>query len=81
MARVLRALVGPENVVGYQTLTSEDFSEYLHRVPGCFFFVGSRNEAKGRIHTHHSASFDIDEDALPLAVEMLTAVALRRLAD
>ena len=77
---VAEGIVGKANVVEMKTLGSEDFSEFLHRVPGCFFFVGSRNEAKGRVHTHHSASFDIDEDALPLAVEMLAAVALRRLA-
>jgi amidohydrolase len=73
-------VVGKENVVTLQTLTSEDFSEYLHRVPGCFFFVGSRNRERGLVHSHHSPNFDVDEDALPIAVEMLTRVAHRRLS-
>lgn len=76
---VASEVVGPENVVEYRTLTSEDFSEYLHRVPGCFFFVGSRNEAKGRVHAHHSPRFDVDEDVLPIGVRMLVGVARRYL--
>ena len=74
---VATELVGPENVVATRTLTSEDFSEYLHRVPGCFFFVGSRNEAKGLVHPHHSPRFDVDEDALSLGVRLLVGVAQR----
>ncbi len=83
MASVVREvateIVGPENVVETRTLTSEDFSEYLMRVPGCFFFVGSRNEAKGLVHPHHSSRFDVDEDVLPLGVQLLTGVAQRYL--
>jgi amidohydrolase len=77
---VAAEVVGPENVVEMRTLGSEDFSEFLQRVPGCYFFVGSRNEAKGFVHPHHSPRFDVDEAVLPIGVEMLAGVARRYLA-
>lgn len=58
-----------------RTMGGEDMSYFLNRVPGCFFFVGCGNDAKGFTHPHHSPFFDFDEDALPLGVEvMLRAV-------
>lgn len=74
---VAREVVGPDNIVALQTMGGEDFASILAAVPGCYFFVGSRNEAKGKIHPHHSPYFDIDEDALPVGVQMLTGVARR----
>jgi amidohydrolase len=47
-----------------RTMGGEDFSAFLMRVPGCYFFVGSRNEEKGFVHPHHSSKFDFDEDCL-----------------
>ena len=83
MAEIVREVayevVGRENVVELRTLTSEDFGEFLRRVPGCFFFVGSRNEAKGAVHPHHSPRFDVDEDVLPIGLRMLLGVGLRYL--
>jgi amidohydrolase len=72
-------VVGPENVVDGRTMGGEDFSEVLLRVPGCYFFVGTRNESKGKVHPHHSPWFDVDEDALPLGVRLLAGVAHRYL--
>jgi amidohydrolase len=40
----------------------------LHR-PGCYFWLGGRNEAKGIAGRHHDPGFVIDEDALALGVE------------
>ena len=44
---------------------------WLQRAPGCYFFLGARNEAKGSHYAHHHPMFDLDEDALPVAVEVL----------
>jgi amidohydrolase len=55
-------------------MASEDMSYFLERVPGCYYTVGSKNAAKGKIHGHHSGSFDIDEEALVLGVEVGTRV-------
>ncbi len=58
---------------------AEDFSYFLQRVPGCFFYVGSRNPDKGLIWDHHHPRFDIDEEALGTGIETMTAVTLRYL--
>jgi amidohydrolase len=57
-----------------------DRSYFLRKAPGCFAFVGSRNEARGLVHPHHSPRFDFDEAALDVSVRLLEAVALRYLA-
>ncbi|HEV2130792.1 MAG TPA: amidohydrolase [Longimicrobiaceae bacterium] len=59
-----------------RTMGAEDFGEFLLRVPGCFFFVGCRNEETGATHPHHSPRFDICEQSLPVAVEVLERAAL-----
>ncbi|HEX2092051.1 MAG TPA: amidohydrolase [Longimicrobiaceae bacterium] len=64
---------------GVRTMAAEDFAEFLLRAPGCYFFVGARSEEKGMIHPHHSPHFDICEDCLPTAVEVLERAALRLL--
>lgn len=67
------------NILGSDCLTEEnvknmggeDFSAFLDRVPGCYFFVGSRNQERGFIHPHHNSKFDFDEDALPIGLEVM----------
>lgn len=44
-------------------LIGEDFSFYQHEVPGVFFFIGTKNEAKGYTHSLHSSYFNLDEAA------------------
>ena len=76
---VAREIVGPENVLDERTMGAEDFGEFLYRVPGCFFFVGSGNEQLGKSHPHHSPRFDFDEAALSMSVRLLASVACRYL--
>ncbi|NIM49225.1 MAG: amidohydrolase [Gemmatimonadales bacterium] len=78
MASVAEGIVGAGNVVpDYRTMAGEDMAFFLERVPGCYAFVGCRNPAKGADHPHHSPHFNIDEDALTIAVELLSQTALR----
>jgi amidohydrolase len=65
--------------VAREVVGAEDFADVLAAVPGCYFFVGSRNEAAGKVHPHHSPHFDIDEAALPIGARMLAGVAHRYL--
>ncbi len=51
-----------------KTMGSEDFSLFLNKVPGCFFFVGSTNANKNLVFGHHHPKFDFDEGVLPIAV-------------
>ena len=62
------------------SLGGEDFAYYAQRVPACYFFLGAGNPAKGIVHPHHHPRFDIDEDVLPLGVEILAGAARRLLA-
>lgn len=62
-----------------RTMGAEDFAEFLLRVPGCYFFVGARNEEIGAVHPHHSPRFDICEEALPVGVEVLERAAREHL--
>lgn len=60
-------------------MTAEDFAWYSHEVPACFFRLGVRNEAKGIIHSVHTARFDIDEEALKVGAATMAWLAYRRL--
>lgn len=70
-------LIGGENLVPYQTMAGEDFSEFGKEIPSCLFFVGSGNKEKGTDYPHHHPQFDIDEDALILGVQMHLMNALK----
>ena len=73
-------VLGAENVTADQfTMAAEDMSEFLSRVPGCFFFLGSANAEKGMNAPHHNPHFDIDEDVLPIGVAVLATAAMRYL--
>ena len=61
-------------------MLAEDFSLYLQKVPGMFFFLGSGNAEKGYIHSLHSAQFQFDEGILALGVETY-AKLLKKLAE
>ena len=74
---VARRVVGPRNVgSSMRTMGADDMSLFLNAVPGCYFFVGSANRERGLNSPHHSPTFDFDERALDVGVQMLTSVAL-----
>ncbi|HEX7733457.1 MAG TPA: amidohydrolase [Ktedonobacteraceae bacterium] len=71
--------VGAERVFDDESILStgsDDMAEFLQAVPGCYFVVGTRNEAKGTHYQHHHPRFNIDEEALPIGVEVLARAAL-----
>jgi amidohydrolase len=73
------ATVGEDHVdSGEEVMTtgSDDMAIFLNTVPGCYFIVGARNEAKGIEYPHHHPRFNIDEEALPVGVEVLTRATL-----
>ena len=41
----------------------DDMSDFLALRPGCYFWLGARNEAKGIAGRHHDPGFVIDEAA------------------
>ena len=49
----------------YLSMGGEDFSYYLQKIPGCFFFIGSAPDNRDVFSTpHHCSHFNIDENAL-----------------
>lgn len=63
---------GKENIEETELrMGAEDFGYYTHVVPGCFYRLGVRNEAKGIIHNVHTPKFDIDEAAIEKGVGMM----------
>jgi amidohydrolase len=57
-------------------MVAEDFSYYQERIPGFYFFVGVKNQAKGITAMWHTEFYDMDEAALPIGVRALANVAL-----
>ena len=66
--KVLKAaerVVGEKAGMPYLSMGGEDFSYYLQKIPGCFFFVGSAPNDKKLFETpHHCSHFTMDERAL-----------------
>lgn len=73
---VAKGVVGDENIIPYVTTASEDFAEFAKTIPSCFYFVGTGNQAKRTTYPHHHPLFNIDEDVLPIGVEMHVRTAL-----
>ena len=53
------------------SLGGEDFSYYLQRVPGTFYFTGVRNSSFRADYPHHHGMFDIDEKGLVNALSVM----------
>jgi amidohydrolase len=54
---------------------SDDVSEFLNHLPGCYFFVGGA-AADGSSGMHHSPSFYVEDDALRVGASVLVRGAL-----
>jgi hippurate hydrolase len=50
---------------------SEDFGYYTQHIPGCFFRLGVRNEAKNIVSNVHTPTFDVDEAAIAIGAGMM----------
>ena len=76
-------LLGEEGVTVKATpnMGVEDFSYYLRRVPGAFFSLGVRNQARGIVHSVHHELFDVDESCMAVGVAVQVLNALSVLAD
>ncbi|MFK7971815.1 MAG: M20 family metallopeptidase [Bacteroidia bacterium] len=73
----LKDYMGEENVVDLDLwMAAEDFAWYTHQVPGCFYRLGTRNEARGITHGLHTPRFDIDEDSLRISTGLMAYSAL-----
>jgi carboxypeptidase Ss1 len=56
-------------------LGGEDFSRFLQKAPGTFYFLGTDNPAKGCVYPNHSSKFKVDEDVLKFGAASLAMLA------
>jgi len=78
LAEVVEAACGPNVLVQLRpTMGGEDFSAFLQKAPGSFFFIGAGNAERGIVHPHHHPRFDIDERALKTGVRIFVEAAHR----
>ncbi len=79
--QVARRAIGEELVMEKPTPTmgGEDFSYYALRVPACFFLVGLRPKDWHTSPGLHTPRFDFNDEALPVAIEVLSRLALEDL--
>ena len=64
--------MGKENVEETELrMGAEDFAFYSHKIPACFFRLGTRNVAKGITIGGHTPTFDVDEDAIEIGMGMM----------
>jgi amidohydrolase len=55
---------------------AEDFAAFSTRVPGCYLFLGVRNEERGIVHMIHTPRFDVDERCIGIGVRAMAGALL-----
>jgi amidohydrolase len=69
-------ILGAEGVLRMPPASpSDDVSEFLAHVPGCYFFVGG-GAADGSSGMHHSPTFSVEDEALRVGAGVLVRSAL-----
>lgn len=63
-------------VTNYQTTTSEDFSYYLEKVPGCMIFVGCTRD---KFYPQHNENFTVGENPILIGTQVFYEIAKKYL--
>ncbi len=63
-------------ITDYQTTTSEDFSYYLEKVPGCMIFVGCQRD---KFYPQHSENFTVGEKPILIGTQMFWEIVKKYL--
>jgi amidohydrolase len=73
--------LGVENVLDLDIwMAAEDFAYFSQEIDGCFYRLGTRNEARGITSGVHTPTFDIEEEALEIGVGLMAWLAVSELA-
>jgi metal-dependent amidase/aminoacylase/carboxypeptidase family protein len=72
VARIARQTIGVDHYfpVPKPSMGGEDFSYYLEKVPGCFFFVGVEPMDKETYPPLHSDRYDFTDGAISVGMKM-----------
>jgi carboxypeptidase Ss1 len=74
--QILRKIRGTKTIEIDPILGGEDFSRFLLKAPGVFYFLGTVNPKKGCVAPNHSSKFKIDEDVLKYGSASLATLAM-----
>ncbi|RFU66618.1 M20 metallopeptidase family protein [Peribacillus glennii] len=78
---IARKIVGEDKVKKLAPIMAgEDFSYYLQKVPGSFFFVGGGNPQIQATYPHHNSRFDVDEQAMLIIGKLFISLVSENLA-
>ena len=81
LEETVREVMGDEAIEFVRpSMGAEDFSAYLQKAPGAFFFIGGGNKEKGYVYPHHHPCFMIDEQALENGMKIFIQAAIKLLA-
>ena len=76
-----QAYLGAENVLDLDIwMAAEDFAYFSQEIDGCFYRLGTRNEARGITSGVHTPTFDIEEEALEIGAGLMAWLAVSELA-
>ena len=71
-----QSLLGAQNVLRMPPASpSDDVSEFLSHLPGCYFFVGG-GAADGSGGMNHSPTFSVEDDSLRVGASVMAASAV-----
>jgi carboxypeptidase Ss1 len=73
--KLLKSIPGARTFEAPPLMVAEDFAFFLERVPGAYYFLGTRNEEKGCVSPNHSSRFRVDEDVLKYGSASLALLA------
>ncbi len=81
-ARAAAAVVGADCVDANcePSMVSEDFALYQHHVPGCFLFLGSRDEGRGKQVFLHNSEYDYNDGVLETGARFFAELVRQQLA-
>ncbi|EJO5346532.1 amidohydrolase [Clostridium botulinum] len=71
-------VLGESNVevLTHGSMTGDDFSYFLNKVPGVFMYIGTLNNEKNINVPLHNCNFDIDEDIIYKATAVLSQLVI-----
>lgn len=76
-----RQFFGQHAIFASQSMGADDMAVFLQHRPGCYFWLGARNEAAGIAGRHHDPEFAIDEQAIGPGIEFALRLIEKSLRD
>lgn len=80
IAESSRMVLGLNSVIEVPVfMGGDDFACFLKEIPGCYFYLGTKDPNSEAVHVLHHGQFDMDERSLPLGAAILAHTALATL--